>query len=155
MSQCDTCAFGHTGSQGAADESSNRLKGLIAARSLVPFYCHHRRDGTEWEWRSSLSSVEFLKLAPGDRKVCDGWKAEVRRLTALGKFNIASTPADNSALRRYQRQLGDDCIRALDAYLAEKDSPAEKAELKAHFESLVRAVFEIPEGEWERRGHTC
>jgi hypothetical protein len=50
MGQCETCAFNKPGSGGASDEPYNRLRGLISAHGLIPFFCHHAKNGAEYEW---------------------------------------------------------------------------------------------------------
>ena len=138
MSQCDTCAFGCSG---AANEVMNRLKGLIAARAGIPFFCHHAKSGEEYDWRSK-NKLGPLVLLPNNRKLCDGWKAMVAGLARRGKFQFTMNVKDQMALRRYQQQLGHQAIAALDAFVAETRA-RQKKKAKRKLDGLVRAVFDV------------
>ncbi len=139
MTPCDTCAFGKKGGAGAASESKNRLTAIICANAGIPFHCHHRRDGIEWPWSGETATADFLKLPPSAKKLCEGWKREVSARKAMGHFNVGDTPADQSLLRRYQRGLGAQALKALDYFLAEKD-PKDKADFLGELRDLCRAL---------------
>ena len=79
---CDTCAFGKSG--GAADEPYNATRGLICAFGGLPFFCHHGKDGREYDWRSD--PLGPLTLDPTNRKLCEGWRAMVGGLKRNGYF---------------------------------------------------------------------
>lgn len=82
MSQCDTCAFGNSG---AAKEANNALKGKICALGAIPFWCHHGKDGTEYDWQNS--KLGPYELEQSNRKICAGWQAEVAKLKRRGFFD--------------------------------------------------------------------
>ena len=79
---CETCAFGSSG--GAADEPSNAVRGLICAYGAIPFFCHHGKDGTEYDWRED--ALGPMRLNPANRKLCEGWRAQVAALKRSGYF---------------------------------------------------------------------
>jgi len=138
---CETCAFNCKGTGGAADEASNRLKGLLAAHSGFVFWCHHSRSGPEYDWKGD--KLGPLSLPAGERRVCSGWKAMVARIYApdgpMG-FLRAETPQDAAILRRYQRSLGSQAMNLLDAFLSEKDD-ARKDLIRVQLKDACRAVF--------------
>ncbi len=134
---CDTCAFGKKGGAGAASEPHNRLVATICANAAIPFHCHEKRDGSHWNWKGG--AVEFMNLPAADKKLCAGWQREVAARKAMGHFNVGDTPADQSLLRRYQRGLGAQALKALDYFLAEKD-PKDKADFLSELEDLCRAL---------------
>lgn len=111
---CSTCALGKSG--GAADESRNKLIATICAMSGRPFFCHHTRDGAEFDWKSGgcESDIAFLQLPPRQRRVCQGWRRAVARLVRFGHFSHGETAADRGLLLGYQRSLGAEALRALD-----------------------------------------
>lgn len=79
---CDTCAFGSSG--GACDEAENAMKAQICAFGGIPFFCHHGRDGQEYDWRND--PLGPLALAPENRKLCEGWRSQVGVLKRGGYF---------------------------------------------------------------------
>lgn len=81
MSACDTCAFGKAG---AAGEPDNALKSQLCAFGALPFYCHHGRDGVEYDWQND--PLGPLRLVPQNRKVCSGWREQVGLLKKAGYF---------------------------------------------------------------------
>ncbi len=78
---CATCAFGK---EGAANEPRNKLKGDICAFGATPFFCHHGRDGLEYDWQES--KLGPLQLERSNRKLCAGWQAKVAELKRRGYF---------------------------------------------------------------------
>lgn len=139
MNPCETCAFGKNGKSGASSEPKNRLTAIISANAGLPFFCHHRRDGGDWEWHSDTAVAEFLKLPPTAKKLCEGWRREVARRKAIGHFNVGDTPEDQALLRRYQRGLGADALKTLNNFLTEKD-PADRKDLLFALKDLCRAL---------------
>lgn len=137
---CDSCAFRKPGTGGAASESNNRLEALICAHGGIPFYCHHRQDGTEWDWRAGL--IEFSALPPSQRRVCGGWKAMVRNLFASGwrKRLNDEFPEDRRALISYQRGLAQQSLKALRTFLTTKGKRA-KALAKQELRESLLATF--------------
>lgn len=137
---CSTCAFGKAG--GAADESANRLKGLICAHAAIPFFCHHKPSGEEIDWRGD--AIAPLSHPPSERRICAGWKAMVRRTFKHGGHMDwrLERPQDGRELRRYQRQLGTQAIGQLGIFLHEKD-PAIKRRARLDLKSTLRALFNL------------
>lgn len=84
---CNSCAFGPIG--GAADEPLNTFTAQICSFGALPFYCHHGRDGVEYEWRNS--PLGPLLLERSNRKVCAGWRSQVAELNAAGYFKTSAT----------------------------------------------------------------
>lgn len=80
-SPCDTCAFGNNG---AAQEPANAIKSQICAFGAIPFWCHHGKDGQEYDWQNSVLGP--MTLAPTNRKVCGGWQRQVSLLANAGYF---------------------------------------------------------------------
>ncbi len=111
MNRCDTCAFGKD--CGAAIEPNNRLKGMIAALGGFPFFCHHKRDGTEYDWRSP-GNAAFWALARSERRICAGWKQHVGELAQRGFF-------DERKLRPIRRTIGELAIAHLAEFIAAKN----------------------------------
>lgn len=138
-SKCDTCAFNKPGTNGAASEVTNRLKGLIAAHGLIPFFCHHSKSGAEYDWQSK-NTLGPMSLPPCERKICGGWQDKVAKLAKAGKFRFESvTPEDGVALRRYQRSIANDALNEMEALI---NAPQDVKTLhKGRLEDLVRAVF--------------
>lgn len=77
---CDSCAF-HPGAA-AHNELYNRLRGEICAITGVPFWCHHGKDGTDYT--NSSKFVSRSEIRARGMRVCEGWKAEVRKHVAAG-----------------------------------------------------------------------
>jgi hypothetical protein len=139
---CESCAFRKPGSAGAADENSNRLESLICVQGAIPFWCHHKRDGTEWNWQAGI--IEWTDLRPDERRVCAGWKAMVRRLFATGWRQRLSekSSADRRALIIYQRGLAQGTLRELKKYLATEGKPAkERAKAKKALRESLLTTF--------------
>jgi len=139
--QCETCAFNRKGSGGAASESPNRLKGLLSAYGLLPFFCHHDRNGDEYDWQNP-KSLGPLQLAPDKRKICGGWQRYVARLNTRGFFNfgVESSHTDLPLLRHHQKQLASDAIRQLETFLAcPSDGPQKDIE-RGRLVDIINAV---------------
>jgi len=100
---CETCAFG---SAGAAQEPYNALRGTICSLGAVPFFCHHGRDGQEYDWQDS--PLGPLQLHPTNRKLCAGWQAEVSNLKQRGYFG---------EYRPIRRAVARAALNALERYL--------------------------------------
>lgn len=101
---CDTCAFGRTG--GAASEPRNRLKGMICAYGASVFWCHHGRDGTEYDWQGS--KLGPMLLEPANRKPCAGWQRYVAELKRRGYFANADYLTIRKAVARRAFKLLED-----------------------------------------------
>ena len=137
---CDACAFAAPGTPGAASEPYNRMRGAICANGPIPFFCHHTRSGAEIDWQSD--PLAPLHVPPTQRKICGGWQRAVAAIAATGKFHLGQTPEDRDALRRYQRQLAQHTFNMLEKYLAEKNDPAKKRELRLQLKDSCRALGE-------------
>ena len=137
---CGTCAFGKPGGAGAASETNNRLEALICAQGGIPFYCHHKPDGAEWNWQSGL--IGFSALRPHERRICAGWKAAVQALFATGWRKQLSEryPADRRPLLIYQRNLAQTSLRELRRFLCAKGKRA-KAKAKVDLRESLLATF--------------
>jgi hypothetical protein len=159
-SPCSTCAF-RPGAD-ANREVDNRLRGQIAALSGNPFYCHH---GLDWKAgnraigdalavdknqaallnagipKAALIRATLPLLEGHSVTVCEGWKAEIRRLKSRGLFNDPET-------NQLRRQVGAIAFAELDGFLREGIDAGEKAKHRANLKeclSVLRAdVEELP-----------
>ncbi len=89
-SPCETCAFGN---KGAGQEPENALKAQICSLGAIPFWCHHGKDGQEYDWQNS--PLGPMALSPENRKICGGWQEQVSLLKKAGYF------AKYGAIRRW------------------------------------------------------
>jgi hypothetical protein len=80
---CDTCAFGK---DGAANEPDNQMVSTLAVAGAIPFWCHHGRDGVEYDWAND--PLGPMRLPAENRKVCAGWQGQVRNLKKRGFYNF-------------------------------------------------------------------
>ena len=87
---CDTCAFGKAG---GATEPHNRLKGQICALGGLPFFCHHAPDGRELDWHGDSADYFRSLRNKKDRRVCAGWKREVRAYRSRGFLESTASSA--------------------------------------------------------------
>lgn len=129
-SPCDTCAFNRTGTGGAADETTNRLKGEICVLGPIPFWCHHTKSGEEWNWKESTSVLDVKD--PTDRKVCGGWQKRVQAAAAKGEYN----PPE---IRPYQKHLALLALSSLDNIL-KKPEGYDKATEFANLKDALKAL---------------
>lgn len=123
---CHGCAFKE--GSAANREPNNSLRGMIAALGGVPFFCHESLD---WKNQSGAFSNDGIPRLPGVRpRICNGWRAEVKRLAAAGRF---------SSGRLMLRSLARAALTALEEFL---DSPKGKAKTQAHtrLTGLVEAL---------------
>lgn len=112
---CSTCAFGPKRPGTAAAEPNNSVKGLICALGPLPFFCHHGRDGAEYDWKGSPLGV--MQLAPENRKVCAGWKQAVHERARRGWFRSG---------RLIRRAVARVALDLLATFIDEETSPALK-----------------------------
>ncbi len=126
---CDTCAFGKSG--GAADEVSNRLKGMICAYGAIPFFCHHGRDGQEYDWRKQDSDLGPFALAPNNRKLCGGWRDTVFKLNRAGFF------LDYRYIRRVVAQSA---LSRLDVFTAKSTPATEKEAARKRLSECMKFI---------------
>jgi hypothetical protein len=119
---CSTCAFG---TSGAANEPKNSLTGIICALGGKPFFCHHGKDGTEYDWQQN--PLGPFQLAPENRKVCAGWQAKVQSLNERGFF---ANP-DYRVIRRAVAERAFSLLRKLaDGTTRRGQTPFLEADLK-------------------------
>lgn len=123
---CDTCAF-RAGCITHEKEPHNRLKALICALGGLPFYCHYS-DAGDWSSTSisKLNREESMTLRR-DLPVCQGWKAEVKRLAGVGHFRKAT---------RARRWVALHALRLVQRFI-DSDNPEEKADVER---DLYRAL---------------
>lgn len=137
-SHCDSCAFGKTG--GAADEANNRLKGLLCALGPIPFFCHHDRDGKEYDWKNDILGP--MVLPPEKRKVCAGWQAEVRKRKAKGFFLV-------DGYRTIRKFVAARATRMLDRSIATNVGPDEKKAARKELEKCSEFLIKKDIGDLE------
>ena len=128
---CSTCAFDDHGAGGAADEPHNALKGLICAHGAIPFWCHHAKDGSEYDWQMKDSKLGPFALPPNNRKLCGGWQAEVAKLARRGFFR-------NSDYRVIRRCVANVAWSTLDKFAANGVSKRDKKALRRKLERMLR-----------------
>jgi hypothetical protein len=142
--QCASCAL-LPGSE-ANKEPLSVLKAIISARGGIPFFCHHSRTtGEQYDWKSN-ESLGPLGLPHAERKLCDGWRREVARLKAAGKFRYGPdvSAADVAILRKYEKSLAHCALLAVEHFVGEKDPELKKMH-RAEMDSMIRALFEVEE----------
>jgi hypothetical protein len=126
---CDTCAFGLKG--GAAEEVNNRVKGMICAYGASVFWCHHGRDGTEYDWRGS--KLGPMLLAPQNRKPCAGWQDYVSRLKRAGFF----ANADYLTIRKC---IARRALKLLERFTDDQTPVDEKEFTRVEFDRCMRFI---------------
>lgn len=123
---CDTCAFGKAG---GATEPHNRLKGQICALGGLPFFCHHAPDGRELDWHGDSADYFRSLRNKKDRRVCAGWKREVRAYRSRGFFG---------KYRIIRRAVAQGALDSLVEFLADDTEAEEKLQAQHHLWRALR-----------------
>lgn len=129
MNPCDTCALGKCG--GAADEANNRVKAMICAYGANVFWCHHGKDGTEYDWKNN--PLGPMTLAPQNRKVCSGWQRYVKKLKQRGFF-------DEPDFLLIRKMIARKALRLLERTLSKETPKPERDLVQIELEKCVRFI---------------
>ena len=133
MSACDTCALGN---KGAACEPYNALRAQICVRGGIPFACH---EGFNWRG----GKKEWFKIPRNQRKMCGGWKREVRALSLKGYFD------EYRSIRRAVAECALDAIEELIDCSNEGDDQG-REEWRARIDRCLRILTEKRKAKFER-----
>ena len=137
MNACDTCAFG---GNGAAKEPYNRLKSDICAFGAIPFFCHHGKDGTEYDWQES--PLGPMLLEPANRKVCAGWQAKVKELKRCHYFS-------NKDYLIIRRIVATAAMKALEIFTAKDVNLHKKEQARVRLAECVKFITRKDIGDLE------
>jgi hypothetical protein len=119
---CSSCAF-RKGCETYEKEPYNRLKSMIAALGLVPFFCHR---GFDWK------NTKGMMPPAGARNVCEGWKAEVQKLKAKGHY------ADPE-IRKLRKIAAGSALVSLETFCDSKDKE-KKEEALGHMYDMMHLL---------------
>lgn len=113
-SPCQQCAFSK---QGAGKEPYNSLRARVCALGPVPFFCHHGLD-----WKDQKNWVgPILTQNCRQSGICEGWRAEVRRLAAKGWYG---------EFRIIKQLIAKHCLKLIDVFADEQDQTKKPEHVK-------------------------
>src|SRR4051794_40017207 len=108
--RCDTCAF-RPGCVTFEAEPHNTLRAEVCVRAPLPFHCHYSKAG---DWSvvslSNLNPAEAMSLRR-ELKICEGWRAEVKRRAARGDYADVET-------RKIRHWIGVHALRLINQFIA-------------------------------------
>lgn len=125
---CTGCAL--TPDAAANCEPNNHLKAMIAVLGPIPFYCHEPLD---WEDDLTFHLPARLLKSLGQLRVCGGWMREVAALAQTGYYK------DNPQTTKL---IAVGAMRALNNFLTEGVTPAEKEQARVELGAYVRLLVE-------------
>lgn len=117
--RCDTCAF-REGCVTYEEEPHNKLRAEICVTAPLPFHCHYSKAG-DWSTLSlaNLNATEAMTLRR-ELKICEGWRAEVKRRAARGEYADRET-------RKILHWAGIHALQLINKFIAASGTAAQKA----------------------------